>query len=290
MNRGVIYAIAAYCCWGLFPIYWKWLHAVPPFQVTNHRIVWSFVVLAGMLCVRRQWRELHAATNWHSFSRYALAALLIGANWFIFIWAVNAGHVLEVSLGYFINPLLSVLIGVVVLRERLRPWQWIPIALAAAGVAYLTYLHGSLPWISLSLAATFALYGLVKKTAPLNPLFGMTLETAVLVIPALVYLLFIAYSGNGAFLHQSPLDDWLLIGGGIVSTGPLLLFASATQRIPLSAIGILQYIAPILQFVLGVLIYNEPFSHQQLIGFALIWSALIIFGVGNLLQQRMLNR
>lgn len=286
MNRGVMYAALAYCAWGLFPVYWKWLHAVPALQVTNHRIVWSFVLLAGVVLARRQWRELRRATNWHSFSRYTLAALLIAANWLIFIWAVNAGHVLEVSLGYFINPLLSVLIGVLVLRERLHPWQWIPIGIAACSVAYLTYLYGSLPWISLSLALSFALYGLVKKTAPLNPLFGMTLETGILIIPAAAYLLFLSYQGSGAFLHEEPINDWLLIGGGLVSTIPLLMFAAATQRIPLSLIGVLQYITPSLQFVLGVIIYHEPFSHRQLIGFSLIWLALIIFGAGNMLQQK----
>lgn len=290
MNRGVIYAILAYCSWGLFPVFWKLLHTVPALQVTNHRVVWSFVVLAGVLFAQKRWRELFSVIDWSSLSRYVLAALLIGTNWLIFIWAVNSGHVLEVSLGYFINPLLSVLIGVVVLRERLRPWQWLPIGMAACGVGYLTYLYGSLPWISLSLALTFALYGLVKKTAPLNPLFGMTLETAVLLVPALAYLTFLAYRGNGTFLHEAPSNDWLLIAGGVVSTGPLLLFASATQRIPLSLIGVLQYITPILQFVLGVLVYDEPFSHPQLIGFAIIWVALIIFGAGNLLEQKLRGR
>jgi chloramphenicol-sensitive protein RarD len=286
-NRGVIYAITAYGIWGIFPVYWKWLHEVPAFQITNHRVVWSFVLLTGLLLVRKQWQTMRTLTTWHSCSRYAIAALLIAANWLIFIWAVNAGHVVEVSLGYFINPLLSVLIGVVVLRERLRPWEWVPIGIATIGVAYLTIWYGGLPWISLSLALTFALYAFVKKTAPLNPLYGMTLETGALMIPASAYLLFCQFNGSGAFLHESLRNDLLLIGCGIVSTAPLLLFASAAQRIPLSLIGVLQYITPILQFLLGVVVYNEPFSHHQLIGFSIIWLALFIFGAGNLLKQKM---
>lgn len=285
-NRGAVYAIIAYGIWGLFPAYWKWLHSVPALQITNHRMVWSFVLLAGVLFARGQWQTMRSLTTWHTCSRYAVAALLIAANWLIFIWAVNAGHVVEVSLGYFINPLLSVLIGVVILRERLRLWEWVPIGIATIGVVYLTISYGGLPWISLSLALTFALYGFVKKTAPLNPLYGMTLETGALMIPASAYLLFCEFNGSGVFLHESLSNDLLLVGGGLVTTVPLLLFASATQRIPLSLIGVLQYITPILQFLLGVVVYKEPFSHHQLIGFSIIWLALFIFGAGNLLKQK----
>jgi chloramphenicol-sensitive protein RarD len=211
---------------------------------------------------------------------------LIGVNWLVYIWAVNADYVVETSLGYFINPLLSVLMGVIFLRERLRPWQWAPIGLAAAGVLFLTVTYGSLPWIALTLAGTFATYGLAKKKAPLNALYGLTLETGLLFIPALGVLILSDLSGQGAFLHQGWGSDVLMIGAGLATTLPLLLFASAAQRIPLSLVGILQYIAPTLQFLLGVFVYREPFSQTQFIGFGIVWLALIMFAVESAWTQR----
>jgi chloramphenicol-sensitive protein RarD len=217
---------------------------------------------------------------------YALAAVLIGVNWLTYVWAVNAGFIVETSLGYFITPLISVLLGVVFLRERLRLWQWVPILLVLTGVLYLTLVYGSLPWIALTLACTFGLYGLVKKIAPLDSVGGLTLETGLLLVPALLYLLYAERAGQGAFLHLGTATDALLVGAGLVTTVPLIMFAAAAQRIPLSLVGILQYIAPTLQFLVGVLVYEEPFTSSQFIGFGIVWTALIIFGVEGTLAHR----
>jgi chloramphenicol-sensitive protein RarD len=215
-----------------------------------------------------------------------MAAVLISINWLTYIWAVNAGFIVETSLGYFINPLLSVLLGVVFFRERLRPWQWAAIALATAGVVYLTFAYGSLPWIALTLAATFGAYGLVKKTAPLGSLHGLTLETSVLLVPAIMFLVYSDRAGNGALFNSGAISDALLMGAGIITAVPLLLFSSAARRIPLSLIGILQYIAPTLQFLLGVLVYKEPFTATKFMGFGIVWVALIIYGVEGLMTYR----
>ncbi len=278
MNKGIWYAIGAYTIWGLFPIYWKWLHQVPAGQLLSHRIGWSFLLLGVFILATRQWASFRkAAFSWRVLGIYLAAACLIGVNWLTYIWAVNAGFIVETSLGYFINPLLSVLLGVFFLRERLRPWQWVPVGLAALGVAYLTIVYGSLPWIALTLAFTFGVYGLVKKVAPLNSLYGLTLETGILFLPAVGYLLFEQFAGQGAFLHDGLRTDLLLVGAGLVTTVPLLMFASAARRIPLSLVGVIQYIAPTLQFLIGVLVYREPFSQHQLLGFGIVWIALIVF-------------
>ncbi len=217
---------------------------------------------------------------------YMAAALLVGINWLVYVWAVISGFIIEASLGYFINPLLSILLGVIFLRERLRPWQWVPIGIAALGVLYLTFTYGRLPWIALTLAFTFGLYGLVKKIAPLGSLFGLALETGLLFLPALLYLVYANSIGRGAFLHTGAGSDLLMVGAGLITTVPLLMFASALQRIPLFLVGILQYITPTLQFLIGVLIYHEPFTYDKLIGFGLVWVALIIFGVEGFFAHR----
>ena len=287
MNKGIWYALGAYACWGLFPIYWKWLHQVGALEIISHRIIWSCVMLLGVVLLTRQWQAFRrAALNARLLRVYAVAAVLLTINWLTYVWAVNAGFIVESSLGYFINPLISVLLGVIVLRERLRPMQWIPIGLATAGVIFLTVAYGSLPWIALTLAFSFGTYGLVKKMAPLSSLYGLTLETTIVFIPALVYLLFAEFTSQGAFLHNGTISDVLMIGAGVVTTIPLLLFASATRRIPLSLVGILQYISPTLQFLLGVLVYGEPFSPVQFVGFGIVWIALIIFGVEGFINHR----
>lgn len=279
-KKGLLYAFGAYLTWGLFPIYWKWLHAVPVLQLLGHRVAWSFIMLAIILFATRKWSDLRAlAADRKVIRTYAIAALLIGINWLTYVWAVNAGYIIETSLGYFINPLLSVLMGVLFLRERLRPLQWLPVILAAIGVIYLTISYGRLPWIALTLAFSFGTYGLVKKVAPLSSLYGLTLETGILFIPALLYLVYSEFAGQGAFLHTGGLTDLLLIGAGTVTTIPLLMFASAARRIPLSMIGIMQYVAPTLQFLLGVLVYKEPFTATLAIGFGIVWAGLVIFWV-----------
>ncbi|MBL8056572.1 MAG: EamA family transporter RarD [Anaerolineales bacterium] len=286
-NQGIWYAVSAYVLWGLLPVYWKWLHHVPAPQLLSHRITWSFLALAAVLGLTRRWPAFRAAIAQPGVRRaYLAAAALIGVNWLTYVWAVNAGFIIETSLGYFINPLLSVVLGVLFLRERLRPWQWPPLALAAAGVIYLTVIYGSLPWIALTLAVTFGFYGLVKKTAPLGALYGLTLETGLLLLPALAFLAYSEAAGQGAFLHAGLASDLLLVGAGVMTTVPLLLFASAAQRIPLSLVGVLQYIAPTIQFFLGLLIYHEPFAASQFIGFGLVWIALALYAAEGFLAQR----
>jgi chloramphenicol-sensitive protein RarD len=286
MNKGILYGIGAYALWGFFPIYWKLLHHVPALQLLSHRIGWSFIMLMAVVLVTRQWADFRSNLDGRTLGIYFIAAILIGVNWLTYVWAVNAGFIVETSLGYFINPLLSVLLGVVILREKLRPAQWIPLGLAAAGVIYLTVVYGKLPWIALTLAFSFGIYGLVKKLAPLGSLYGLTLETGILFLPALLYLLTMEANGTGAFLHTGTNSDLLMIGAGIATTVPLLMFASAAQRIPLSMVGLLQYIAPTIQFLLGVFVYKEAFDFNHLIGFSVVWLALVIFWVENYLAHR----
>jgi chloramphenicol-sensitive protein RarD len=286
-HKGVLCASGAYLIWGLVPIYWKLIKHVPAIQLIGHRITWSFILLAVVLFAKRKWPELRALSSDRKIILiYFIAALLVGANWFIYVWAVNSGYIVEASLGYFINPLLSVLLGLVFLRERLRLFQWIAIGLAAAGVLYLTVDYGHLPWISLGLAFTFGFYGLVKKIAPLNPFNGLTLETGILFLPALFFLAYQDWLGRGAFLHTGLISDFLMAGAGFITTIPLLLFASAARRIPLTTIGILHYITPTCQFLLAVLVYGEAFTATRAIGFGMVWIALIIFGVESFLSFR----
>ena len=286
-KKGILFGIGAYALWGFFPIYWKLLHHIPAAQLISHRIGWSFVMLMLVIFVTKQRADFRSTINAHTVRIYFIAALLIGVNWLTYVWAVNANYIVETSLGYFINPLLSMLMGVIFLRERLRLMQWIPVGLAAIGVGYLTFVYGRPPWIALVLAFSFATYGLIKKLAPLGSLHGLTLETGILFLPALAYLLFTEVNGTGAFLHDTTPVNILLVGAGVVTTIPLLMFASAAQRIPLTMIGVLQYIAPTLQFALGVFLYKEPFDRAHLIGFSIVWIALIMFWVENYLAHRM---
>jgi chloramphenicol-sensitive protein RarD len=286
MNKGMLYALGAYIMWGLFPIYWKWLQDVPALQVIGHRIGWSFVLLMLVIVGTRQWTKFRSTLTPRMLGIYFVAGLLLSVNWLIYVWGVNAGRIVETSLGYFINPLLSVLLGMIFLGERLRPAQWFAVGLAAFGVIYLTWTYGSLPWIALSLAFTFGLYGLLKKIAPLGSLYGLTLETGLVFLPALGYLIFAESTGNAAFGHRGIVSVLLLVGTGIVTTIPLLMFASAARRIPLTMIGVMQYIAPTMQFLLGVLIYNEPFTTSKLIGFSMVWVALIVFWTEGLAAHR----
>lgn len=286
MNKGLLYALGAYIMWGLFPVYWKWLHAVPAVQLISHRILWSFVLLLALIFATGQWTKFRATLTRRVIAIYLAAGVLLSVNWLVYVWGVNAGHIVETSLGYFINPLLSVLLGMIFLRERLRPAQWLPVGLATAGVLYLTWTYGSLPWIALSLAFSFGIYGLVKKMAPLGSLYGLTLETGLVFLPALGYLLFVESRGQGAFGHTGLGTDLLLFGAGAVTTIPLLMFASAARRIPLTMIGVMQYIAPTLQFLLGVLVYKEPFETARLIGFSLVWTALLFFWAEGYLAYR----
>ncbi len=278
MKKGIWFGIGAYLAWGVFPIYWKWLQTVPALQLIGHRIIWSFILLAIMIAVTRQWRSFRqAALKRRVMLIYLVSAILLTINWLTYVWAVNAGYIVETSLGYFINPLLSVLLGVLFLHERLRPWQVLPIGLAAIGVTYVAFSYGVFPWIALTLAVSFGLYGLVKKTAPLGSLYGLTLETGLVFLPAVGFLFVMDRLGQGAFLHTSAVQNLLMAGAGVVTTVPLLMFASAAQRIPLSMVGVLQYITPTMQFLLGVFLYREPFNRSLFIGFSIVWVALILF-------------
>jgi chloramphenicol-sensitive protein RarD len=291
MNKGIWYAIGAYGVWGMLPIYWKWLRDVPELQVIGHRVVWSFLILLAITFAARRGPQLIAALRRpRVIAAYSATAVLIAINWLAYIWAVNANLIVETSLGYYINPLLSVLMGVIVLRERLRALQWVAIALAGAGVVYLTFVYGRLPWVALTLAFSFTFYGLIKKTTPLDALSGLTIETGVMLLPAVIFLGFVESTSAGALRHADALTVALLLGAGVTTTLPLMLFALAAQRIPLSLIGVLQYIAPTMQFLIAVFVYGEPFSPAQLIGFCMVWAALIIFGGEGLLRYRAQQR
>jgi chloramphenicol-sensitive protein RarD len=290
-REGILYAFGAYLIWGLVPVYWKLIKHVPAIQILGHRIAWSFILLAVVLYATRRWKELRTLASDSKVIRiYFIAAILVAFNWGIYVWSVNAGFILEASLGYFINPLLSVLLGVVFLRERLRPFQWISVGLAAAGVGYLTIAYGHLPWIALSLAFTFGFYGLVKKMAPLSSLDGLTLETGILFVPAVLFLIYQDRLSQGAFLHTGISSDLLMAGAGFITTVPLLMFVSAAKRIPLTMIGIMHYITPTCQFLLGVFVYKEAFDISRSLGFGIVWVGLIVFAVESILYHRDASR
>ena len=277
MARGFWLGAAAYSIWGLFPIYWKLVASVPAGQVLAHRIVWSCVALCALLAWPSRARLPRGTITPRVVALYLAAALLIGVNWYLYVWAVGHDFVVETSLGYYITPLVNVLLGVVILREHLRPATWAAVALAAAGVAVLTWAYGAPPRIALGLAASFGTYGLVKKAAPLPPLEGLALETALLAPLALAYLLSAEHAGSGAFMHEARATDMFLIGGGLVTIAPLLLFAAAVRTVPLSTMGLLQFISPTIQLVLALGLYHEPFGGLRLAGFVAVWLALVIF-------------
>lgn len=287
MNRGIVYAFSAYLLWGFLPVFWKAVQVATPLEILSHRVVWSLLLLVGVLLSRRQWGWLTGAVrDRRTLLTFGGTAVLLAINWLTYIWAVNAGHVVESSLGYFINPLVNVLFGVLFLQEQMRPGQWAAIGLAALGVLYLTISLGSLPWIGLTLAFSFAAYGLLRKTAQLNSLEGLTFETSFLFLPALSYLLYLGFTGHAVFGHTAPTTTLLLVLTGIFTAFPLLLFAAGARRIPFSLVGILQYIAPTIQFLLGVYLYGEPFSLNKLVGFGLIWLALAVYSGESLWRWR----
>lgn len=288
MNRGILNGLGAYILWGMFPLYWKFLQHVPAMQIIGHRIAWSFVLLAFVILFKGQWKNFReSVSSIKIFMIYFTASALLSVNWFIYVWGVNSGRIVEASLGYFINPIFCVMLGMIFFHERLRLFQWIPVILATAGVIYLTLQYGRVPWIAITLAFTFGFYGLVKKLAPLDSLFGLTFETAIAFPLALAYLVFAGINGGtGSFPSEDNLSNILLIGTGVVTSVPLLLFASAARQIPLTMIGILQFISPTIQFLIGVLVYNEIFDRSDMIGFGLVWVALIIFWLENYFKTK----
>jgi chloramphenicol-sensitive protein RarD len=286
-TKGLWYGIVSYAIWGWVPLYWKLLQGIPALQLICHRIVWSCAVLIVIIAVSHDWDTLwKAARSPRVTGIYTAAAIAVVINWFIYVWAVNAGFIIQAALGYFINPLVSVVLGVLVFRERLRAGQWAAIGLAAGGVLYLTMVYGSLPWIALCLAFSFGTYGLLKKLGALGAVQGLTLETSILLLPAAIYLIRAYGAGPVGFLHETTFRNLLMIGAGPLTTIPLLLFAAAISRLPLSTMGLLQFLNPTLQFLIGVLVYKEPFNRVQFVGFAVVWAALVMFAAEGYVTRR----
>jgi chloramphenicol-sensitive protein RarD len=284
-RRGFGYGLVAYTIWGLFPLYWPLLDPTPAIQILAHRMVWSLVFIGVLLAARRRWTFV--AELRHDLKRVGLlvlAALLISVNWGVYIWAVNAGHVIESSLGYFITPLVNIGLGVLILKEHLQRTQWVAVGIGAAAVLVISVGYGQVPWIGLTLAASFGGYGLVKKIAHTPALESLGVETSVMALPAIAYLVFANARGYGSFGHVSTGMDLLLISSGIVTGIPLLFFAAAARRVPLSVMGMLQYITPVLQFLIGIFLRHEALSGSELAGFALVWVALAVLGIGELRQ------
>nr|BFF02500.1 EamA family transporter RarD [Streptoalloteichus tenebrarius] len=278
---GLALGAGAYLLWGLFPAFWPLLRPAGPFEILGHRLAWTFVVMSALALALGRWRVLRQlpARGW---LLVGAAAVLIAVNWATYIYAVNSGQVVESALGYFVNPLFSVLLGVVVLRERLRIAQWVALAVAGGAVVVLTVDYGRVPLIALTLAVSFGLYGLIKKTVPLDSASSLTAEGVVLAPVAVAYLVWLQWTGSGTFTGHGIGHVLLLMAAGPITAVPLLLFGGAARRVPLVTIGILQYLAPILQFAWGVLVVHEEMPASRWLGFGLVWAALVIFTVDGL--------
>lgn len=287
MRRGTLLAGSAYVLWGLLPIYWKALSSVAPAEILVHRILWSVVICLVLLALRKNWGWLRDGLRHPAAFRVSVVtAVLLAVNWLVYIWATNNGHIVESSLGYFINPLVNVLLGTVILHERLRLGQLAAILVATLGVIYLILNAGGLLWISFTLALSFGVYGLLRKTSKLGSLEGLSIEMMILSLPALAFFLLLASRGESGFATQSWTVTLLLVMTGVVTAGPLLLFASGARLVPLTTLGVLQYLAPTLQFLIGVLIYGEAFTQTRLIGFSIIWLALAIYTAEGFIRRR----
>nr|QVU20859.1 EamA family transporter RarD [uncultured bacterium] len=286
-RQGVIFALSAYTLWGLAPIYFKLIGQVPAGEILTHRVIWSFVLLLALVLLKRQWHRVQAVLKQpRQLALLALTSTLVGGNWLLFIWAINNGHMLDASLGYYINPLFNVVLGLFFLGERLRRLQWGAVALATLGVLVQLVAFGSLPWIALVLASTFALYGLIRKKLALDALTGLLLETLIMLPAAAVYLWGIADSPT-SHLGANPASlNLLLVAAGLVTTVPLLCFTAAATRLKLSTLGFFQYIGPSLMFILAVTQYGEPLLMDKTITFACIWSALVLFSLDGLRRSR----
>lgn len=285
--RGVLAALGCYLLWGLAPLYWRQLAVIDAHELIAHRLVWTLVFTAPLLAWLGGWPDAWAALgSWRSFGLNFLSSTLLTANWLVYVWAVNTGHVLETSLGYFLVPLVNIAIGRGVLHERLRPAQWIAIVFAVAGVGLELYHLGHLPWIALTVAATFGTYGLLRKQSPLGPLTGLTVETLLLAPFAAALLLWRVHAGTGALGHTAVRLEVLVLCAGVVTAVPLLLFADGARRLKLTTLGLLQYVAPTVQFALGVWVYHEVFNRERALSFALIWTGLAIYSTDALWAQR----
>ncbi|OMP67449.1 EamA family transporter RarD [Domibacillus epiphyticus] len=287
MKSGILFTASSFIIWGLIPIYWKLISSVSSYEILANRIIWSFVFMIILLLLMKKLaplRDVLIEVKTHPKKSIALsiASLLISINWFVFIWAVNHDHIIETSMGYYINPLMSVLLGIVVLKEALSKTQLLSFLLAATGVLIMTFSYGSFPWVSLSLAVSFAFYGLAKKMIKMDAAVGLTIETAVVMPFAILFLIYVSMKGSISLFSGDVKTDLLLMGGGILTAIPLLLFGHGAQKIPLYMIGFLQYIAPTMTLLLGVLVYHEPFTSSQILSFMFIWSALAVFTFGQI--------
>jgi chloramphenicol-sensitive protein RarD len=289
--RGLAAGSAAFTIWGLFPVYLHALSAVPSLQIIAHRVAWSCLFLLGWMLLRGESGRLTTTLGKpRLLAGLGASALLISVNWLVYVWSVTHQHIVESSLGYYINPLVNVLLGVLVLRERPNALQWSAIALAAVAVLYLALEAGRPPWIALALAMTFSLYGFVRKVISVDALPGLATETLLLLLPALGYLAWCEATGVAAFGHAGPAISWLLAGSGVITAVPLFLFAYGARLLPYSTVGILQYIGPSLQLACGVLFYHESFAPARAAGFALLWAALVIYAGDGVWRARRLAR
>ena len=284
---GVFYAGSAFLIWGLGPIYWKALAGVHPLEINMHRVVWAFSLLIAAVIIGK-FRDdfVIALKNFRILLTLLMTAYILAANWLLYVWAINNNFMLQGSLGYYINPLVNVVLGVLFLRERLRPAQIVAVLLAGLGVVYLTFSYGEFPWIALALASSFGLYGLIRKVAPVGPLVGLCIEMLLLAPPAVVYLTFLTATGSAAFLQGSVSTDLLLLGTSVLTAAPLTFFTAGARRLHLSTVGLLQYLAPTLIFLLAVFYYQEPFVMAQVRTFIMIWIALIIYSTDSVIYYR----
>lgn len=279
-KNGVLFGVAAYLCWGFFPLYWPLLEPAGSLEILAHRFVWSMVFVLVAITAMGKWGTFVAvARDRRMMFILGAASVTIALNWGGFIYGVNNGHVIETSLGYFINPLVTVLLGVFVLKETLRPAQWLAIAIGASAVVVLAVDYGRLPWVALLVAFSFAIYGFLKKKADLGAFVGLGMETAILFPVALTFLIALQLRGDLTFGHEGPTNVALLVGTGVVTAIPLLLFGAAATRLSLTTIGLLQYLGPIIQFIVGLTIFDEDMTNARWAGFVLVWLALVIFTV-----------
>ncbi|MDO6563728.1 EamA family transporter RarD [Amphritea sp. 1_MG-2023] len=286
-NQGILFALAAYSMWGLIPVYFKLVDSVSPFEVVAHRVIWSVIFLALFMAATGRWQTLLGNLRQKKLlASLTVSAIIISFNWLVFIWAVAQERILEASLGYYINPLISVLLGMIFLGERLRIAQWLAILIATAGVAYQLILLGSLPWVALALAFSFGFYGLLRKRIVVDPFCGLLIETLILSPIALIYLFWLHQQGQLTFIHSGSTTMLLLAAAGIVTSLPLICFAAGARRLTLTMNGLLQYIAPSIAFLLAVLVYHEPLNSERLITFACIWLGLVLFTAESLWRNR----
>ncbi len=286
-TQGALFALGAYFLWGIAPMYFKQLTQVPAYEILTHRVIWSFLLLLALISGLGYWPRVRAMLREPKhLLMLVISSTIIGLNWLVFIWAVNNDHMLDASLGYYINPLFNIVLAMLFLGERFRPMQWLAVGLAASGVVIQLLVFGSLPWVALVLAISFGFYGLIRKKVPVDPFTGLMLETLVLLPVAALYLWGFADSATSQMSSNSLNTNLWLMAAGVVTTAPLLLFAGAAKRLRLSTLGFFQYLGPSLMFLLAVLLYDEPFTQDKIISFALIWVALVIYTLDGVRQRR----